>query len=648
MADTSKLNLEAAPYNPNAAGDGGSAAYKRSGKTKTDLLKKYRSCIDTSRKWRKDEGFEQTWSRLVDLYRGKQFTKTLSDADQIAVNIAFSTVNVIVPSVAVNYPTVTVMPRDEMQSEPASTAEAAVNYWWRHFDWRQELKRSVKDSLIFGHGWIKVGWKFEQSSRDMNDQEVEQQFLEMRDQAQQAAAAQPEMAAQLPTDDEILEQLDGKAVETSEDRPFVERVSPFDMYVDPEATCIEDLKWVAQRIVLPLEDVKADGRYSAAARKKLKPDASTNPRWRDDDKKGKYSDDVQRVTLWEYYDVRHKYYCVFAESGDGFLLDPTDFPYPFGIPYRFLPNYEVPDQFYPIGDLEMLEPLQHELNAVRSDMANHRKRYSRAYLVKRDKLDDNARAALQSNDDNRIVYVDGDEDLNSIVVPIQQVPLDPNMYQYSEQVESDVDLISGVSEYQRGAMSEIRRTATEASMIQDAANARSADKLAQIEIFMRDIARNVVMLAQQYLSTEDVARIVGPDGAMQWVPFDIVRIQGEFDFEVEAGSTQPHNEQFRRQQAMQLATSLQPYVGMVVDPTQLVIYVLKEGFGVKNPERFLMMQDPMAMMGGDPSMMGGAPPDEASLADGNTSPESGPGSIPPAILTQLQGQVGLDLNNQGG
>jgi hypothetical protein len=42
---------------------------------------------------------------------------------------------------------------------------------------------------------------------------------------------------------------------------------------------------------------------------------------------------------------------------------------------------------------------------------------------------------------------------------------------------SDIDSVSGVSEYQRGALPEIRRTATEAGIIQDAANARSSDKL---------------------------------------------------------------------------------------------------------------------------------------------------------------------------
>ena len=205
----------------------------------------------------------------------------------------------------------------------------------------------------------------------------------------------PWMAESLPSNQDIAAGIPMAEPEAVLDHPSVERVSPFDVFIDPEATCVDDLKWIAQRLVVPIEQVKADGRYSTSARKKLKPDMSANPRWRDKDqpippKDGdneKLNDDISRVTLYEYWDMQHDYYCVFAAGSDEFLLDPTDFPYPFGIPFVPLLNYEVPDQFYGIGDLEMLEPMQQELNAVRSDMMNHRKRWQRAYLARRDKLD---------------------------------------------------------------------------------------------------------------------------------------------------------------------------------------------------------------------------------------------------------------------
>jgi len=646
----------------------GPAPYRRAGGTKKDLLAKYRQRLDTAQRWRKDEQYEDTWRRLSDLYRNRHFDQFSSEA-QIAVNVAFATVNTIVPSVSVNHPRVTVTARQPEMEPAAEAAEAAVNYWWRHYNWRVELKRAVKDSLIFGNGWVKVGWKYEAEYREKSADEQFAEFQQLRDQADLQLEQDPMLDG--PSDEMLRSQVDERAEEPKVDCPFVERVSPFDLFVDPESTCFEDLKWVAQRMVLPLEDVKKDRRYRKAARDRLQADASTNVRWRDSidshDEAHKYDDDVKRVVLWEFYDLRAEFYCVFAGSGDDFLLEPTDFPYPYGSPYVFLGNYEVPDQFYNIGDLEVIEPLQHELNATRSDMVNHRKRWQRAYIARRDALDPSAQNALLTDKDNRIIYVDGDVDLHNVVVPLQQLSLDPQMYQHSQQIEQDVDLVSGVSEYQRGGLSEVRRTATEAAMIQDAANARAADKLAKIETFMSDVARRVVELAQQYLTGDHVARIVGMDGAASWIEFDIERIQGEFDFEVEAGSTQPRDEAYRRQQALQLANVLSPYVGVAVNPQALVTYVLREGFGVKNPEQFITMPSPMmdpSMMGGDPSMMGGA------QAGGGFPPSAGPQglpagqgptdmpqetaatpnagvNIPPEILLQLQNQLGLELPNGG-
>ena len=42
-----------------------------------------------------------------------------------------------------------------------------------------------------------------------------------------------------------------------------------------------------------------------------------------------------------------------------------------------LRNYDVPDYFYPMGDLESIESLQLELDKTRSQMMNARKRYAR-------------------------------------------------------------------------------------------------------------------------------------------------------------------------------------------------------------------------------------------------------------------------------
>jgi hypothetical protein len=140
---------------------------------------------------------------------------------------------------------------------------------------------------------------------------------------------------------------------------------------------------------------------------------------------------------------------------------------------------------------------------------------------------------------------------------------------------------------------------------------------------------------------------VGMDGAVSWVDFDREAVEGEYDFEVEAGSTQPRNETQRRQQALQLANVVAPYVGVPggINPTTLLTYILREGFGIKNPQTFILPAAPAVQVDADGNPIAqdpgavppqGADPAAAAVAGGLTSPEAGPGAIPPEALTALQ------------
>ena len=97
-----------------------------------DLLAGYRKKVDYSRRWRKEESYDELWRRMIDLYRGKHFDD-LSDEDRMLVNMAFATINVIAPSVSVNHPKITVGARKAEDGDRAIVTEAVINYWWRHY-----------------------------------------------------------------------------------------------------------------------------------------------------------------------------------------------------------------------------------------------------------------------------------------------------------------------------------------------------------------------------------------------------------------------------------------------------------------------------------------------------------------------------------
>lgn len=593
--------------------------------------------VEKAAKARKDAHYDETWSKLIKLYSNQyDYPELAGYEDVIAPNMVFSTVNVIVPSIAINYPKITVTARRPEHMDAAAVVEGVSNYYWRHFDVHDEFRDVVKDFVIIGHGWVKVTWAFSEKEVEMSQDEWKQAvmdaLMESRQAADQAKAAGLDIAG--PSDDEIVGSLGSTRIEVVEDHPAVERVSPFDVFVDPTATRLKDARWIAQRSYVPLEVARKNDQWDAKARQNLKAVAVKREEvdvLRDGESR---PEDADHCVVWEYYDLVTEEMCIFSEGCEYWLVKPDASPFAFVHPFVMVSNYSVPEKFYPIGDVETVAPLQQELALTRTQMINDRKRGRRMYLARPDEIGDEGMNAIYGSDDNAIIEVESDRPFSDLFAQVTTSSLPPEWYNQSAMILEDINLVSGVNEYQRGNAAEIRRTATEASMIQDASNARSADKLSVIERAIGEVAQRVVQLAQQFLTSEQVAKINGPDGAVEWVPYDREAIKGEFDFEVEAGSTQPQNETQRRQSALQLMDTMGPFIDMgVINPMALADHVLKNGFGVKNTEMFLQAPPP-------PPAPEPAPVSAETVPPGGMAPPmpQGPmpqGGMPPALPPEL-------------
>ena len=562
-------------------------------KSNFELLNGYRDRIEQSIRWRREESFDDLWKRMVDMYRGKQYFVD-SVEDRLLVNIAFATINVLSPSVSVNYPKITVNARNYGDKDRSIITEEIINYWWRHFECQDEFRRSIKDFLIIGHGWVKTGYRF------VEEEEAIPGTYESSD----------DLASDSP------ESVTESSMIIKEDRPFVERIDPFDMYVDADATTMKDARWIAQRVRRPLDDVKRDKRYRAKARADASP--SHYSKWGMDggNPRRAQSVDDSYVEIWEFYDIERNTMSIFCDGSDSFLVSPMEIPFSFGHPFTMIRNYDIPGHFYPMGELEAIEPLQRELNQTRTQMMNHRKRYSRKWLYKESAFDADGRSALESDEDNVLVPVISDEAISGVIGPMPAVINPPEFYNQSELITNDINRVTGISDYARGALPEIRRTATEAGIIQDASNSRAADKLSIVERSIADVAKKLIQIAQQFLQGEQVVRLSGNVQPQLWLTFDRATVQGEFDFEVEAGSTQPQNESFRRQMAMQVVDAMAPFAGAgIIDMPKLAAYVLGDGFGIRSAESFViqpqMAPAPISPQGLPPEVPGmppGMPP----------------------------------------
>ena len=591
----------------------------------SDILNKYRSKIEQSERWRKQEQYDELWTRMVDLYRGKHYSSE-SEEDRLLVNIAFATINVVGPSVSINYPKISVNARKFEDADRAVLTETIVNYWWKHYDCQTQFRSAVKDFLIVGHGWLKSGYRFV-------EEETETSAVPTFDSFDELAETTPESVAE----SELI---------IKEDRPFIERISPHDIFVDPDATQMGHIKWIAQRNKRLLMDVKKDKRYNVSARNDAQPSHYSKYGMDADRPKHAMDEDNSYVEVWEFYDVDRDTMSIFCNGSDKFLVNPVKIPFAFGHPFIMLRNYDIPEHFYPMGELEAIEPLQMELNQTRTQMMNHRKRFSRKWLYKESAFDADGRSALESDEDNVMVPVISDENINSVVGPMPAIISPPEFYNQSELISSDIDRVSGVSEYMRGALPEIRRTATEAGIIQDNANARASEKLAIIERGIAECARRLIMVAQQYLTGEQAVRVAGSEAEPMWLEFDRDYIQGEFDFEVEGGSTAPVNESFKRQMAIQVVEAMAPFASAgIIDMAKLAAYVLQNGFGIRSSASFIIQPQMPAQQitpQGIPEPVDGEVPQEGMPQEGmQQDGQDIPPEIMQALMAESQGGGGM-------
>ncbi len=672
-----------APNNPGAPGPVGDVPQKWA-----DRLHEYRSEIAASKRKLLEDRRHEKWRKFRRLYSESSKSHD-PNVDAISVPVLFANINVTRSALTVNNPKFAVNPRNPSSAVAAMACEEVMNYEWYHHGHQEQIRAAVDDQLIMGLGWVKVGYNLKTHAEGaeipgLTDTPAgpegtfggfpgadipgfSQEFDALVEEASNIASSNPMHLEPAKNRQEIARQLREEGAIILEDHPWVERVSPFDMYQDPSATDLKKAQWVAQRVTYRLDAARDNPAWSPRVRKQLGAGQKSLVEHNDGDEIRSSMDpdipgnpggsEVQWVVVWEFYDLHEGLWCQFDDKADDFLIRPEPIPFKMGHPFRMIPNHRVPDEFYPIGEIEMLESLQAELNQTRTALFNDRKQNRAKWMVDKRYLDqDNGEQGLAhvltSSKDNLIAAVDVGQQRNmsDIVVPIPSRDLNPDLYNNAAVSRSDINDISGVTEYQRGGGSTGASTATEAAIINDGALARLKEKQGRVEAFMGEVARAMLMLKLQYMSSRKTIRIVMGDprfreraGALGLEPqkleeyFSFTRkdLQGEFDLIVVAGSSSAFNETQRKRQATDMLATTLPLFGQgIVNEAAIIEEYFRNGLGISDPTRFMAQQQPAPQQQGgvpyDPASggaLGGAPTQsQGQLAPGGGIPEQAIGS----------------------
>lgn len=595
----------------------------------------------------------EQWRALQVLYRTGSLKRALSAAketgtldlfpklDQHVVNLVLPHLNIMLASVLVHDPKLLATPYGggpEAELNQAAS-EAVMDYFWKRTDATSDLKDATWDLVMLGNGFVKTGWDHREREEELAEDQVVDQLAGLieADNAMMELGEEP-MGDLADLADAV--QLTTSVVEV--DEPFVEYVSPFDIFVPANARRMWEARWVAQRITLPVDELEANEAFKG----EIIPDGRAGTvdkyaaEWRrqaEDDKgiEGRPAT-YDTATVYEFYDMRSRKLMVFQLNAKKALYE-GDLPYMHRYPpFVHLRGYSADgNEFWGFGDLENIAAIQQLFNEFLTEQIANARRSGNKYLVDATVADDDLIDALESDEPDVVAKVElaNGASIADVVFAVERKALPNDVYTIKAELEEYLRSVLGVNDFQAGGVGADRMSATAAAVVEGVANLRAMDKIAQVEEAASRIGTQLLLLCQEFLDQPTLIRVAGSDGAA-WPEVDRELIRGEYLVTVEGGSTKAVNPATREQRGLRLFAEVLPgLVQLGYDPEPALRASLRDlGF---DPDQLLVMAEAPAEEA-LPEGAGAALPEDAP-----SSPVVEAGGPPTAVQAQAAGDLAI-------
>lgn len=555
----------------------------------------------------------------------------------VNINYHFALIRNILPSVFFRNPSVIVSPRFTsgyqamgpqgvqmvtMKYKQAKARQKLLEYQLEKIKFDDEFRRVIMDAL-FSFGVMKVGYK----PRMDNLSEKAPSTLDEMD-----VLDVDSMLAELLGEEEAGKD-DSASYEPNQritkQNPFAVRISPRHFLMDPDATHIDEARWVCHKILRPLDEVKADPRYNRSIVDGIKSTRRINDERALNEARGMHSRDYTSdandieaaVFIYELWDMQNQKYCVLDEwtmmhgQKKEYLVE-KEWPYDgmSGFPFVLLTFNLDPDSPFGIPDVKVWDNPTRAINLVTSMRFNHVKRFNRKYETQKGNLDREQMDKLTAARDGEVVETNKAGNGPS-VIPIADAPLSPDIYNFEGDMQRKVEFLSGVTEQRRGN-NVSDKTATEAQFMEAQASKRDDDRLTLVTKAVQEVVTKLDQLNVSFLDRNYAAFVTDPETAMVWfqAPEEVLRM--EADVKIRVGSSRYKSKEVQVDQLLKFLNLtgqiVDPMTGLPVVNVRAIITDIAEMIDLETPERFIF---PMAL----PPAPGMAPPALGPQAGGGGS-----------------------------
>lgn len=232
--------------------------------------------------------------------------------------------------------------------------------------------------------------------------------------------------------------------------------------------------------------------------------------------------------------------------GESVVQVVQGFPYSHG-EYPFSKLEAIPaGKFYGESVITDIIPIQREYNRTRSQIIEAKNLMSKPKLLA-------ARGSINPNQITTepgqvVLYTPGFEK----PTPLPAAPLPSHVLNEVQQLQQDMDDVSGQHEISRGQNPSQVTAATALSYLQEQDDTKLSDTISSLEEGVEKLGRHILSHVSQFWTTERTVQIVGADGSFDAQVYKGSAIGGNLNVRVEAGSALPQSKAAKQAFVMDL------------------------------------------------------------------------------------------------
>lgn len=523
--------------------------------------------IQAGDEFRKKFAYEAEWDKWRAFYRGNWSPGVMP------LNLFYTFLRSIVPRIYFRDPTVSISPAKPGSENLlfARILERVDNKMLKRMKFKQKMKGVVQDAFLLGTGVAKLGFGGFYSPTILDD----------------------EPGPPLGEGGSSVEYFSG-----AEDfMPWVARTPPGNFTVPSGITSFDHARWTCEKIIRPLDDVQRDPRLENTAGLH----SFENKDATDSIDIGSIVRPVKMVKMYEIRDKATGKVFIYApdHSKENKILffDDDRFILSYGGFNHFPIIFNEDDEaFWGLPDSKILEPLQLEINEIKTQIMRHRRNALVKLLVKKKGMKPEEAEKMVSEDVSPVIWIEGQ---GSIANTVQEfsTTIPPELFVTADTLMQDVREQIGFSRNQFGEFNSRSgdTTATEANIVQQATEIRIDERRDAVADRVVDIVEMMHGILFDNWGEEQIIDVIGPGGVPVWIKVrgELLR-KGKFSVKVDPDSSVPETKGLREQRAIQLFTFLR--TNPLIDPIKLTTYLMTE---LKGPQ-FDEMMKMLPMTGNQP------------------------------------------------